>query len=510
MKLSKTNYLIYRDCGKNAWLKIHKPDVYYEYPLSAFEEGIIETGNEVDNLARNLYSGGIAVENRKDFDLTKKLIKEKTPVIYQPVFQTGKYQIACDILVLNKETGKYDVHEVKASNGGDGKEKKVKNELYMRDLTFQYITMKEAGVDVGNLYLRRLNPDYVLRDNNLEINEFFTKEDFTEKVLENEELVKEEMRIAYDYLIQINEPAGHCSCIAKGRSAHCTTFNYSCPDVPEYSVHDINRIGLSKRKLEELIDSGIYSILDVPEDFKLSEKQENQIRVAKEKIEILDREGIQEFLGTLEYPIAFFDYETYPSAIPRFNGYKPYNQIPFQFSLHVLDEPNPNSSKTNGQVGELRHKEFIHTDSTNPDLKLIEALQKYIPEKGSIVVYNKSFEVSRNKELAERNPTYKNFLENFNDRVVDLEDPFKFQLYVHPEFKGKTSIKYILPALVPELSYKELNIQEGATASNTWNQIVKGEFSPEEAQKQTKNLLKYCELDTLAMVEIFKFLQRLV
>ena len=497
--LSKTNYLIYQNCEKNAWLKIHKPDVYFKYPTSAFEEGLIETGNEVDKLAQDLYPNGVLVENRKDFDYTKKLVEEKTPVIYQPVFQTDKYQIACDIIVWDEETQSYDIHEVKASNSGDPKKKKRKNDLYIKDLAFQYITMKEVGLPIGKLFLRRLNPDYT-RQGELDINEFFTKEDFTKSVLEKEEFIKEEMLLAYNYLKQENEPSGNCSCITKGRNAHCTTFAYSNPNVPSYSVHDITRIGLSKRKLEDLIDSGIFNILDVPDEFKLSEKQENQIRVAKQKTEIIDREGIQDFLDTIKYPIAFFDYETFPSAIPRFEGYHPYNQIPFQFSVHILEKPG----------GELKHKEFIYTESGNPDLPLIKALQDLIPNKGSVIVWYKSFEMTRNKELGERNPEYKNFLQNLNDRIIDLEDPFKAQFYVLPEFKGKTSIKYILPALAPELSYKNMNIQEGATASNTWNKISLGELTKEEAEKQTENLLRYCELDTYAMVRILEVLEKIV
>jgi hypothetical protein len=497
--LSKTNYLIYQNCEKNAWLKIHKPDIYFKYPISSFEEGLIETGNEVDKLAQDLYPNGISVDNRKDFDYTKKLVKERTSVIYQPVFQTDKYQIACDIIVWNEKTQSYDIHEVKASNSGDDTKKKAKNDLYTKDLAFQYITMKDSDIPVGKLYLRRLNPNYI-RHGELDINELFTKEDFTEKVLEKEEEIREEMSLAYDYLKQGDEPRGHCSCVLKGRNAHCTTFAYSNPDIPSYSVHDISRIGNSKKKLAELIDSGIFDILDIPKDFKLSEKQENQVRIAKQKTEIIDREGIQEFLDTIEYPIAFFDYETFPSAIPRFNGYRPYNQIPFQFSVHILEEPN----------GKLEHKEFIYTGSGNPDPYVIKALQELIPNKGSVIVWYKSFEMTRNKELGERNPEHKIFLQNLNDRIIDLEDPFKAQYYVLPEFKGKTSIKYVLPALVPELSYKNMNIQEGATASNTWNKISLGEFTKEEKEEQTENLLRYCELDTYAMVRILEVLEKIV
>lgn len=495
MKLSKTNYLIYRDCGKNAWVKIHKPDIYKKYPLSAFEEGIIETGNEVDALARNLFPDGIAVNDRYDFEFTKELIKEKRPVIYQPVFETEKYQIACDIMVWNRITEKYDLYEVKASNNGE--DKTAKDKLYAQDIGFQYVVLKDSGVPIGDLYLTRLNAEYV-RSGDLDLNQLFTKENFTERVLEKEDLIREEMRIAYDYLAQEEEPKGHCQCITKGRNGHCTTFDYSNPNIPKYSVHDISRIGLSKRKLEDLIDSGILDILDVPEDMKLSDKQLNQINVARSKIDIIDEGEIKNFLDTIEYPIAFFDYETFPSALPRFSGYSPYNQIPFQFSVHILDSPD----------GELRHEEFIYTENKNPDIYIIEALQKLIPDKGSVIVWYKSFEMSRNKELAKRNPKFENFLVNLNDRIVDLEDPFKNQLYVHHNFKGKTSIKYILPALVPELSYKELKIQEGGTASNTWNKIVIGEYFDEEVREQIKNLLKYCELDTLAMVKIFEVLKK--
>lgn len=498
-KVSKTNYLIYRECGKNAWVKMHKPDVYYSYPLTEFEEGIIETGNEVDLVARDLFKGGVLVEGRYDFALTKELVEKKTPVIYQPAFETDKYQIASDILVWNESTQKYDVYEVKASNSGDDKKKKSKNELYTFDLAFQYMVLKNAGVPVGQLYLVRLNPEYVRRGD-LDLQQLFTKEDFTDRVLEIEELVKNETAVAYDFLIQEKEPSGNCPCITKGRNSHCTTFSYSNPDIPKYSVHDISRIGLSKRKLEELVDSGILDILYVPDDLKLSDAQKNQIISAKTGKTMIDESGIKEFLSALQYPLAFFDYETYACAIPRYDGYSPYNQIPFQFSVHIIEEPN----------GELIHKEFLFTENKNPDMEMIKALQEMIPAKGSVVSWHKSFEIGRNNDLAKRNPEYKKFIDNLNDRMVDLEDIFKAQFYVHPDFKGKTSIKYALPALVPELSYKKLEIKEGGTASNTWNQIVTGGYSKEDAEKQKKNLLEYCKLDTFAMVRIFEHLRDLV
>jgi len=499
MKLTKTDYLIYRDCAKNAWLKIHKyNEVYKLKPLSVFEQTIIETGNEVDKLARNLFHGGIEIEDRNDSEGTMKLVEARTPVIYQPVFETDLYKVVCDILVWNKENEVYDLYEVKASNSGENK--KAKDELYSYDIAFQYLVLKELNIiPIGKLNLIRFNNEYV-RGTELDLQELFVKEDFTERVLEISEIVKTEMKIAYDFLSQETEPFGNCKCITRGRSSHCTTFAYSNPNVPDYSVHDISRIGMSKKKLAELVDSSIFLIEDVPEDFKLSEKQRNQVEATQLDKVYVNKEEIREFMKNISFPISFLDYETFAAGIPRFADFSPFNQITFQFSLHIaLDKKN-----------EPEHEEFIFTENKNPDEEFILALKEKLPENGTVIVWNKSFEINRNKDLSKRNPEYKEFLDSVNNRVIDLMDIFSDQHYIHPKFKGKTSIKYILPVLAPELSYKALDIQEGATASDTWNKIVRGEYSKEEALQQTEYLKIYCKLDTYAMYAIWKHLIEIV
>jgi len=493
MKLSKTDYLIYRDCGKNAWLKVHKPDIYYAKPLSAFDQGIIETGNEVDTLARDLFKGGILLTDRSASKETMELIGFETPIIYQPVFETDKYKVICDILVWNPSFKVYDLYEVKASNNGENK--KAKDDLYSYDIAFQYLVLKELNVPIGRLNLIRLNSEYV-RGVDLDINQLFSVEDFTERVVNITEIVSSEMKSAYDILSSEVEPFGNCKCITRGRSSHCTTFSYSNPEIPTYSVHDISRIGSSKSKLAELIDSKIFKIEDVPEDFPLSEKQQNQVMATKLDKIIINKEEIVNFLDTISTPISFLDYETFAAGIPRFVGYSPFNQITFQFSLHVVHEKEK----------EPDHFEFIFTENKNPDESFILALEKYIPKDGHVIVWNKSFEIGRNKDLAVRNPDHKIFLEDLNSRVIDLMDIFSNQYFVHPKFKGKTSIKYILPVLAPDLSYKALDIQEGATASNTWDLIVSDGYTKQEAQEKTEQLLTYCKLDTYAMYRIWKYL----
>ncbi|MEA3399359.1 MAG: hypothetical protein U9R00_02510, partial [Patescibacteria group bacterium] len=136
MLLSKTNYLIYRDCKKNAWLKIHKSEIYKQYPLNSFELGIIETGNEIDELARELFPNGVVVEDRNGSELTKELIEKKTLVIYQAVFKDDKYITACDILVYNEKVDKYDLYEVKSSTASEDKGGR-KTKDYIIDIAFQ-------------------------------------------------------------------------------------------------------------------------------------------------------------------------------------------------------------------------------------------------------------------------------------------------------------------------------------------------------------------------------------
>ena len=270
--------------------------------------------------------------------------------------------------------------------------------------------------------------------------------------------------------------------------------------MPEYSVHQISRIGLSPKKLVSLVESEILDIHSVPADFELSDNQRRQVDVAQSGQVTIDTEGVDTFLDRLMYPLAFIDYETFPSAIPRYSGYRPYQQIPFQFSLHIIEK----------EGGEVTHSEFLHTKNSNPDEDFVKAMEASLPSTGTILVWSQRFEKGINSQIATRLPQYQTFIEGVQDRVVDLIEPFdgKTAVYWHPKFFGKSSIKFVLPALVPTLSYKDLEVQEGGAAADTWNRIVSGEYSEEEAKRKTDALLKYCHLDTLAMVEIWKVLKQ--
>lgn len=492
--LSKTDYILYRECPKNVWLKIHKPDVYLQTELTDFEKAIIETGNEVELVARKLFPGGVLIEGRgfaaqKE---TENLLAKKQKVIFQPVFAKDGFFAAVDILEYNPDDATCSIYEVKSTNDIDAK-------THYHDLAFQVNLLSVSGLKIKKAHIIHLNSEYVRRGE-LSINKLFKIQEATEEVDGIKESVATEMEMALEYISQDKEPAGFCDCVYKGRSSHCLTFRYSNPQIPDYSVHDITRIGNSKAKLQELIDIGVFKIEEVPDHIEFSSAQKNQIDAWKNNLVLIDKHKIRQELDSLVFPLYFLDYETFPCAIPKFDGFSPYQHIPFQYSLHILDSEDEKP----------KHREFLFSENGDPSVKLAESLQKDIGDKGSIIVWSKKFEKKINEEIAERNSSEKLFIDAINGRVYDLMEVFSNQHYVHKDFRGRVSIKNILPVLVPELSYKSLEIKEGGTASQKWGEAVFGETAEKEKQKIMKNLRDYCKMDTLAMYKIWRHLRDIV
>jgi len=244
-----------------------------------------------------------------------------------------------------------------------------------------------------------------------------------------------------------------------------------------------------------MVEGGYLSIYDVPEDFELSKNQRSHVDVTQTEITINKSEEINKLLDEMAYPFYYLDYETYPTAVPIYDGCKPYMQIPFQYSLHIQREPG----------GEYEHVEFLAEDgNTNPMKALAESLKEHIGDEGSIIVWNKKFEKKCNENIAEVFPEYADLMVAFNERLFDLMDIFQKNLYVHKDFKGKYSIKKVLPVFDPKLSYKELSIQNGSMAMNSWKKMVFESDNEAEKEQIKKDLLEYCKLDTWAMVRIYE------
>ena len=257
---------------------------------------------------------------------------------------------------------------------------------------------------------------------------------------------------------------------------------------------------LNARLLKQLQESGMENIDEIPDYIRLSSKQKNQVITTKNKEPIINKEAIRQFVKQFEYPLYFLDYETLGSLVPRFDGLKPYQQLPFQYSLHVLEQPG----------AELVHKEYLHQSTENPSISVTEKMLADIGDAGTILVWNESFEKNCNNLLGKMTSEFKDKLKAVNERIVDLMIPFSNQWFVDYRFKGSASIKNVYPALVPGgQSYKELDIQEGATAQRLWMETVLYGKNPDRKDKILEDLIEYCRLDTLAMVEIYKVLRGL-
>lgn len=493
-KTSKTDYMRWRECPKDAWLAMHNPDFYYSFEPTEFELALRETGSKVEEIARGLFPNGQEVIGRDEQaqEYTQALISEKQPVIFQPVFVKEGFLAAADILELNATTGGYIIHEVKSAS-------RVKPE-YLYDVTFQTTLLRRCGLKIDKVNIIHLNKDYI-RQGDLNLGELFVKNDLTTQVDEVSADVARDMQTAKDYLLSETEPKGPCGCIYKGRSNHCTTFKYSNPQVPEYGVHDIARIGSSPKKLKEMIDAGIFELDKIPTHIELSEIQQNQIRAYNSGNLVIQKTAIATELQGLRFPLYFIDYETHLSAIPLFDGWSPNKQVQFQYALHIVETPD----------AEPIRKDFLHAKMEDPDNDFVASLKEHVGPSGSIIVWSRAFEcILVNEAIATRRPEYAEFLREFNSRVYDLKDIFSKQYYVCKELWGKTSVKKVLPVFAPQLSYKELDIREGATASAAWPKIVWGEVNDVERERICDALLKYCGLDSYAMYAIWQALDNLL
>ncbi len=475
--LTKPNFLTFLDSPLHLWAEVNNQ--LEDKELSVYDQLIAKQGYKVEKLAKkfleqklkNEYPGGSTIE-------------------FQYQLTDGSYEAKIDALVHDAVNNTYDLYEIKSSTKIDKQHK--------YDVTFQYLIGK-ATLPINKTYLVHINSDYV-KNRELNLNQFFVIEDMKVVI---DKLEDEVFRLRSDALeiINLTKPPLESHCY---KPKTCPCKNLCHPDLSEYPVYDLS--WWKAGQYEKLVAKGYQDLIDVSKEDELNPKQLLQLRSIKQNKPIIDSEGIKRELGNLTFPLYFLDYETYGSAVPIFDGYKPYQHIVFQYSLHVLETPD---SK------ELKHFEFLETRKQDPSENITKALLSVIGDNGSIIVWNKNFECKRNEELAQLQPLYADELLALNERVYGLMEIFKDGLYVDYRFHGSASIKKVLPVLVPELSYDGMEIGEGATAMTKWWEMVNGFGTKNKyfsGKKQTIawNLLKYCELDTLAMVEIWRVLNLII
>jgi Domain of unknown function(DUF2779) len=470
--LTKSDFIQYLNCPKSLWLKKRKPTFYPEGDFTPFQMKLVRDGYAVEAQVRALIATHPDAEKFSS----------------QWVFECGDGLLARADLVRANEDGTLDLYEIKSSTSiKDGAP-----DFHLKDATFQAIVAERCGYKVRHVQIVHLNSDYV-RDGAVDPEALLVFADITDDVRGLIPETELEIAQALDLLAMDSIDETSCSCLALGRGRHCDSFDYFNPGIPDPSIYDLPRISQSK-DFSTFVEEGRFALNDI-DPAELSPVQRLVLAAHQSGAPVIDHAVIGEFLGSLTFPLHFLDYEAFASAIPMIDGAWPHGQIPFQFSLHVL-----------GEDGALSHHEYLAEDVEMP-AALLEALSQVVRPNGSVISWHKSYENTRNKEMAERFPAYSRFLNDVTARTVDLEDVFKTG-YVDIAFRGSTSIKKVLPVVVPDLTYEGMDIADGTAAMEGWLEMV-GMHAGEAKLARRRALLEYCEQDTLAMVRIFQFLRNL-
>lgn len=474
--LTKSDFMRYIECPAYLWLSKHMPDLLPEDTPET--ERIFAMGREVDELSKKLFANGVEIKgfNREGWKNTRKAMAGNNKVLFQPTVVADSLTCRADILTKSKKSGSWDINEVKMAAT-------VKKE-YIFDVGFQRVCFENVGIKIGRTNLIHINKDYVRRGE-IEVKKLFVSEDITDEVNEKLPEIKKEIEKALE-MVKIKDRLDlrliEC-CVNPKR---CEYLECYCQGVPEiYSIAD----KIPPKHLLALLNREILNPENIKPDILKSIGYKS-----KEEFTRIDALAIKKEFKKLKYPLYFFDYETYSSPIPLFDGTKPYQQIPFQYSLMIKDSP----------TAPLRHTEFLMRRFENPVPDLLSQLKRDIGSKGSVIVWFALFETTRNKEMAEMEPSYADFLKSVNDRIFDLMLIFKFknQMYIKSEFKELASLKIVLPILCPELSYGTLAIREGGEASASWPVLTSDKTPAMEKAELEKNMLAYCKRDTEAMVGI--------
>jgi hypothetical protein len=491
MQLSKSDYMLFRKHPAWLWLKKHEPEKLP--PIDAATQAIFDAGHAFEVYAEKLFTDGVTLgfdgyEQYKTLpSRTSNALDSGAKTIFQGRFEHGELTFICDIIQI-VEGNIVDLYEIKSSTSA--------KDDHVYDLAFQAHVLELCGYSVRKAAVIHVNNQYV-RDGEIDHTKLTAITDVTEQVQSKKELTAETVERALSAMHGQECPDISPVHASNGSFRDWFVIYKQLVDAQPGSVYDL--CSMNAATLARLEQSSATTLASIPDDFALNGRQSLQVRAAKQGKPIIQPDKVKVFLDSLEFPLYFFDYETMMSTVPYFDGMQPYKQYPFQYSLHVLESPE----------SDLHHYEYLHTESSDPCGPLSEMLQSHIGDKGCVITWNMSFEKGCNDTLAKMCPDYADFYEKLNERIVDLKDPFSNNWYVDSAFNGSASLKAVLPVIVPSLSYQTLGIQEGGAAQRLWMEAILDGKHGEEKDQIIKDLLEYCKLDTLAMVEIYKKLKSL-
>jgi hypothetical protein len=441
----------------------------------------MEQGKEIHKLARSLYPDGIFVNELSSHAAAARtrdlLDNPDTKVLFEATFLAGNYIAKADILV--RQAGSWELIEVKSSVN-------AKDEL-IDDMAYTTMVAQTAGFSPSTISLMLIDKNYRL---GIPVERLFVKTDMTERVLAR----VDEFKTAIDYVDSVSSTPEEPE---PGLIFYCKQCEYFRECVGEgVESHIFNIPRLRQTAVEELIASGIISIRDIPDSFSLSDNQRRVVECVRRGTMQVDPILRQKLAG-IHWPVFYLDFETMMTALPLWPNIAPYEQIPVQYSLHIRESP----------ASEISHTEYLADPGRDCRHDLAERLIADLDGDGSIITYS-SFEKTTISALSRTFPDLADDLQSLIRRIVDLEPCIK--CINHPEFCGRTSIKIVLPVLVPDLSYEGLEIGNGDAALVTFAMMAQGKMGADEMERKRAALLEYCMMDTLAMVRLHEVLHGFV
>lgn len=488
MMLSKSDYMMF--LKHPAWLWLKKHDKNKLPPIDENTQAIFDTGHLFEEYAEQLFpeSEKLGFGNYEEYKnlplVTKNTMDKGVRTIFQGRFEYG--ELTCIIDVLDKVAdGEYDLYEIKSSTSAKPE--------HIYDLAFQVFVLESLGLKINKTLVIHVNTEYK-RDGEIKCEEIAKVADVTTEVRAKMTDTKKFIEGALTVAKSPTPPDFSPRFSNTFFRDWLEIYRFANQDLDKFSIYYLS--GLTPKLIQELEDRGIKLISEIPDDLELTPKQRAQVNAVKQDKQFIDKAQIKKFLDEIKYPLYFLDYETASGVIPDFDGTSPYQQVPFQYSLHIIEKPG----------GELKHKEYLHRDITHPCMDLLKNLKKDLGKEGTVLVWYEPFEKGRNTEMGEMFPEYKEFLEDINNRVIDLMTPFKNDWFVDKGFFGSASIKNVLPVLAEDLSYKTLGIQEGGSAQRYWMETILRNKKNYDKDKVIADLIEYCKMDTLAMVRLYEVL----
>lgn len=488
IRISKSKFVAGVQCLKRLYLQVHEPGLAAERDEAS--KAVMEQGREVGLVAQRAFPGGVTVEaGPADLDRALKetrdlVAKSEAPAIFEATFQYGDVLVRTDILKRSGRSG-HRLIEVKSST-------RMKPQ-YAYDIAIQRHVLTGADIEVKQPSLMHLNREYIFDGKDYDVSRLFTiaeiKSEDAVSEAEISDRLKEQFRILNRPKSPDIQPGKQCE-----DPVPCEFYACCNPELPAGHISLLP--GIRAKKLGELAAAGITSIKRIPPKFPLTERQRRFVDCAKSGKPFIGPDLANE-LASLKYPLCFMDFETVFPALPRFANMAPYDHIPFQWSLHRQEKPG----------APLKHFEFLADDDSDPRVPFVESLRKAAAGAGSIVVYNDCFEYSRLDDLARWAPSHAAGIESIKRRMWDLLRIIRGNVY-HPAFGGSFSLKAVLPAFVPGMTYEALEVSEGVAAGLAWARLIDPETPPKEKSRLKLALLKYCKQDTLGLVKLLEALRR--